>query len=130
MKQITRKRALALCICILFILFASSLSVIHDSDHHCAGEDCPVCAYIRMVLHLVRGLSQIGLFLAALSVYPKTASFLCICIDSCRPSLYTGQSESPAERLTEYPHKAYLCFPHRQTGSPPACHRQTHSGEK
>jgi len=71
MKQITRKRALALCICILFILFASSLSVIHDSDHHCAGEDCPVCAHIQMVLHLVRGLSLIGLFLAALILFTQ-----------------------------------------------------------
>ena len=71
MKQITRKRALALCICILFILFASSLSVLHDSDHHCAGEDGPVCAHIQMVLHLVRGLSLIGLFLAALILFTQ-----------------------------------------------------------
>ena len=69
MKQASRSRALALCICLLFILIASSLSVIHEADHNCIGENCPVCEHILMVIRLVRDVSLIVLFLAALILF-------------------------------------------------------------
>ena len=54
----TRKRACALLLCIGFILVlsVSSAFLIHEADHDCCGEDCPICKTVAMTTALLRAL--------------------------------------------------------------------------
>lgn len=55
--QKSRKRiSLALCMVFLFITFASLFYIVEEADHHCTGEDCPVCAQIREAEQNLRNL--------------------------------------------------------------------------
>ena len=60
--MMNRKRilALALCLGITFVLAASSVFVIHEADHDCAGEECEICARIAATVHLLRSFAMIG----------------------------------------------------------------------
>jgi hypothetical protein len=60
----SRKRfgALVLCIGMAFILAVSAAFIIHEADHDCSGEDCPVCRLIAVnfnLLHIL-GLAAIA----------------------------------------------------------------------
>ena len=62
-----RKRigALALCIGLIVILFVSTAFIIHEADHDCAGEDCPICRMIAVNLRLLRTVGFAALALSA-----------------------------------------------------------------
>ncbi len=48
-KKIKRKQGLLLFACFLFFLISlfSSFYQLHEIDHDCCGDDCPVCAFIH-----------------------------------------------------------------------------------
>ena len=49
-----RRGALLLCFGFLMVLLVSSAFLIHEADHDCCGEDCPVCRTIAMTTSLMR----------------------------------------------------------------------------
>jgi hypothetical protein len=52
----SRKRlhALILCAGFILVLLVSSAFLIHEADHDCSGEDCPICRTIAMTTMLMR----------------------------------------------------------------------------
>ena len=53
-------RALLLCIGFVLVLAVSSAFLIHEADHDCCGEDCPICRTIAMTGMLMRALFVIA----------------------------------------------------------------------
>ena len=51
-----RKRlgAWLLCAGFILVLLVSSAFLIHEADHDCCGEDCPVCRTMAVISSLVR----------------------------------------------------------------------------
>ena len=39
---------------VLFIVLFSSFYICAEADHHCSGEDCPVCACIQICENVIR----------------------------------------------------------------------------
>ena len=39
--------SMAVCILFLFVTFASLFYIVKEENHHCTGEDCPICANIQ-----------------------------------------------------------------------------------
>lgn len=64
-----RKRigTLMLCIGLALVLAVSTAFLVHEADHDCSGEDCPVCRMIAVSINLLHalGLAVIA-FLSAL----------------------------------------------------------------
>ena len=50
--------ALILCIGMVLVLAVSAAFIIHEADHDCSGEDCPVCRMIAANINLLRTLGQ------------------------------------------------------------------------
>ncbi len=50
-----RKRisALLLCIGMVLVLSVSAAFIIHEADHDCTGEDCPICRNIAVNIRLL-----------------------------------------------------------------------------
>ena len=53
-------RALLLCAGFILVLAVSSAFLIHEADHDCCGEDCPICRTIAMTGMLMRVLFVIA----------------------------------------------------------------------
>ena len=53
-------RALLLCAGFILVLAVSSAFLIHEADHDCCGEDCPICRTIAMTTALMRALCLIA----------------------------------------------------------------------
>ena len=53
-------RALLLCAGSILVLAVSSAFLIHEADHDCCGEDCPICRTIAMTGMLMRVLFVIA----------------------------------------------------------------------
>ncbi len=51
-----RVGALILCIGMALVLAVSAAFIIHEADHDCSGEDCPVCRMIAVNINLLRTL--------------------------------------------------------------------------
>ncbi len=49
--------ALILAAVILLAVAASLFIIIHEADHDCSGEDCPVCALIEACTDTIRSVS-------------------------------------------------------------------------
>lgn len=49
-------KALLLCAGFVLVLLVSFAFLIHEADHDCCGEDCPVCRTIAMTSGLLRAL--------------------------------------------------------------------------
>ena len=64
-----RKRigTLLLCFGLILILAVSTALIVHEADHDCCGEDCPICEMIASRILLLRTLGWAGLLL--LSVF-------------------------------------------------------------
>ncbi len=55
MRERKRRIALFLCLGMIMVLLSSFAYIIHEADHDCTGENCPVCQMIAVnlsVLHL------------------------------------------------------------------------------
>ena len=48
--------ALILCIGMALVLAVSAAFIIHEADHECSGEECPVCRMIAANINLLRTL--------------------------------------------------------------------------
>ena len=65
MTNAKRTGALMLCIALAFVLAVSTAYIVHEADHDCSGEDCPIC---RMIVVNIKLLSSLGLAVIALLV--------------------------------------------------------------
>jgi hypothetical protein len=67
-----RKRigALLLCIGLVLVLSVSAAFIIHEADHDCTGEDCPVCRNIAVNIRLLRTIGLAALILPLLFLLP------------------------------------------------------------
>lgn len=54
MQDRKRRIALFLCLGLILVLLASSAYMIHEANHDCTGEDCPVCQMIAVNLSVLR----------------------------------------------------------------------------
>ena len=48
--------ALILCVGMALVLAVSAAFIIHEADHDCSGEDCPVCRMIAVNINLLHAL--------------------------------------------------------------------------
>ena len=62
-----RKRlaAVILAALVLFALMTSLFVIIHEADHDCIGENCPVCAVISICQSTLKTLGSVSLAVAA-----------------------------------------------------------------
>ena len=83
-----RKRvgALLLCIGMILILSVSAAFILHEADHDCTGEDCPICRNIAVRIRLLRtaalavaALAAFGLLLAALTACARWDRYVVFC---------------------------------------------------
>lgn len=53
-----RQRAYSLIVCMLyiFITFTSLFYIAKEEEHHCTGEDCPICACIHQAEQTLKNL--------------------------------------------------------------------------
>ncbi|MER1992639.1 MAG: hypothetical protein ABS897_01325 [Eubacteriales bacterium] len=67
-----RKRAgaLLLCIGLVLILSVSTAFIIHEADHDCSGEDCPICRNIAINIRLLCTAGLAALVLPAFRLLP------------------------------------------------------------
>ena len=49
--------SMVVCILFLFVTFVSLFYIVEEANHHCTGEDCPVCANIHQAEQTLRNLS-------------------------------------------------------------------------
>lgn len=68
--------ALIILICIVTTLFLSVAFVISHANHHCIGEDCPICAAINNCIHFMNNLFS-GFCNLTIYVFPFAVVFLC-----------------------------------------------------
>ncbi len=54
MMERKRVSALLLCIGLVLVLSVSAAFLIHEADHDCSGEDCPICRNIAVNIRLLR----------------------------------------------------------------------------
>ena len=67
-----RKRigALLLCIGLVLILSVSTAFIIHEADHDCTGEDCPICRNIAINIRLLCTAGLAALILLVFHLLP------------------------------------------------------------
>lgn len=55
-----RKKVLSVIVCILvlFVTFASLIYIVKEENHHCTGEDCPICAGIHQAEQILKNLGN------------------------------------------------------------------------
>ncbi len=75
-----RLAALILAVLVLLALMTSLFVIIHEADHDCTGEDCPICAVIAVCRNTLK---LLGDALAALAVV-----FACFCFAASSAILY------------------------------------------
>lgn len=69
-KTMHKRRLLAgvLALLVLLALLVSALYLIAEADHDCTGEDCHVCAQLRLCENLLRRFAAVAVTAAALAV--------------------------------------------------------------
>ncbi len=66
MTNAKRIGALVLCIGLALVLAVSTAFVIHEADHICSGDDCPICQMIAIHIKLLYSLGLAVLVLLSL----------------------------------------------------------------
>ena len=56
-----RTFSVAVCILFLFVTFASLFYIVKEENHHCTGEDCPICANIHQAEQTLRNVGIVRL---------------------------------------------------------------------
>ena len=73
-KQMNTKRkrvfSVSVCILFLFVTFASLFYIVKEENHHCTGEDCPICANIHQAEQTLRNVGNGTITIAAISPMP------------------------------------------------------------
>ena len=70
MKKQKRIHALLLCAVFILMLFVSASYLVHEAEHDCSDDDCPICRTIAMTAELLRAF---GLLVTALAVSASAA---------------------------------------------------------
>lgn len=72
-----RLAAVILSALVLFALVTSLFVIIHEADHDCIGENCPVCAVIAVCQNTLKTLGSIpGAVALAFACFCSTASVI------------------------------------------------------
>lgn len=50
--------SMAVCILFLFVTFASLFYIVKEENHHCTGEDCPICANIHQAEQTLKNIGN------------------------------------------------------------------------
>ncbi|MBR3333425.1 MAG: hypothetical protein IKG23_03975 [Clostridia bacterium] len=90
MTNAKRAGAMILCIGLVLVLAVSVVFIVHEADHDCSGEDCPICQAIAVNIRLLR--------LAGTAAFFWQPSFSC-CPDRLPQTGRTGITVSAPERL-------------------------------
>ena len=53
-----RTFSVAVCILFLFVTFASLFYIVKEENHHCTGEDCPICANIHQAEQTLKNIGN------------------------------------------------------------------------
>ncbi len=69
-----RKRisALLLCIGMVLVLSVSAAFILHEADHDCTGEDCPICRNIAVNIRLLCAAGLAALVLPVFRILPAS----------------------------------------------------------
>ncbi|MBR1865404.1 MAG: hypothetical protein IJ801_02740 [Lachnospiraceae bacterium] len=84
--NIKKRAALLMCLIVMIVLFFSVYYIAVEEQHHCAGEDCPICAEIELFQNVVRQMGIGVVWNTAVSillvpfVLKMTAAVHAICI--------------------------------------------------
>lgn len=70
--------SIALCILLLFVTFASLFYIVEEKNHHCTGEDCPICANIHLAEQTLRTIGNGSINLVAVAVIPALITLLTV----------------------------------------------------
>ena len=62
--------SIAVCILFLFVTFASIFYIVKEQNHHCTGEDCPICANIHQAEQTLRNVGNGAITIAAINPMP------------------------------------------------------------
>ena len=76
MVKLRRGFAVILAVLILFSILASFFWIIHETDHDCLGEDCPICSALAVCWKTLTQFSKLFLVIAVCSVLIKGVLFL------------------------------------------------------
>ena len=63
-----RTFSVAVCILFLFVTFASLFYIVKEENHHCTGEDCPICANIHQAEQTLRNAGNGTITIAAINL--------------------------------------------------------------
>ena len=84
-----RISALLLCIGIILVLSVSAAFIIHEADHDCTGEDCPICRNIAVNIRLLCATGLTAPVLAAFRLLPDARTaygqrdrYACFCSET------------------------------------------------
>lgn len=76
MVKLRRGFAIVLAVLVLFSILASFFWIIHETDHDCLGEDCPICSALAVCWKTLNQFSKLFLVIAVCSVLIKRVLFL------------------------------------------------------
>ena len=62
--------SVAVCILMLFVTFASLFYIVKEENHHCTGEDCPICANLHQAEQILRNVGNGTITIAAINPMP------------------------------------------------------------
>ena len=80
--------SVAVSVFLLFVIFASLFFVVEEADHHCTGEDCPICANIHQAEQTLRNSANCTISSTSVNAVPV----LCVVMTVCQYFLATGTS--------------------------------------
>ena len=55
--------ALLFCIGLVLVLSVSTAFIVHEADHDCTGEDCPICRTVAVNIRLLRTIGLASMLL-------------------------------------------------------------------
>lgn len=70
--------SIVLCILFLFVTLASLFYIVEEANHHCTGEDCPICVNIHQAEQTLRNIGN-GI-IAIITVIPVPALFMVLTV--------------------------------------------------
>ena len=67
-----RKKVISVAICILFLFvtFAALFYIAEEENHHCTGEDCPICANLHQAEQTLRNTGNGTIVIVTISLMP------------------------------------------------------------
>lgn len=83
MSKQKRLLALVMCIGMIFVMFASSAYIAHETCHDCAGSHCEICENIAQMEALLQSFTLLGVMLFLLFALPALLRALRVEEGSC-----------------------------------------------